>query len=917
MHHNKLIYNSSFLFFYSLLIQFILLQYVFDGSFENILKFSHDSIIYNDNLNKIQNELLSKNNLNIFFEYPYVQYPILIFNYIVEFLTFSSQLGYFITNSILIVFSYIICVKIFGLYEFDKSVAMPFILLISFLINPYIYYFSLFRGEDLLIFSLYLYVIFFIFYFYKFSFKNLIDTLDKHNKFKFLFFLFLVFTAYLFWLRSSIILLLLFGVFFFQLFFLLKKTKFLNLIISLFILSIFLFLIDYLSLRHEIFYNLFFDQNKYLTMIPWEKNIFVPDIIENFLRILSNKRSLMFDQSTIYNSFVGVSKFEVININNIYEFIYSFPLIFFNSIFIFEFDHLINSSDPIFLIHFAYSFLAFISLILIIFEFKYLNLYKCIFLSIYILTNIVIYYVTPIDGTFYRYMMPLNFILSSYGLLRIFMIAKYFYYIILKYINVRLSKEFTENIKITLANTFSNSFLFILFSILIFFREFIIFNDFHFDQGLIIYFIIMSIISFLSIAFINPFTDTLTVFLRDRDSNQLICNLLYIFIFIFILVFLILCFFEQFLGNIYNIDNYSNNFIFFSLFIVILSIPINSVFSSYLIIKDKSNYIFINQLIIPIIFFCYYFIVDINKIETLYNLLSISVLINLILLLLTCIKYDFSFKKPNFELDILKKINSFFKVLIKNIINNIYIPTIFFLSILITANINIDQVIYMGISLKLLSFFYIITITLLSSTVFNFLNKNYILFDDNGVFKNLIILILPIMGLIFIFYPFILFFLEPFIKLTFKDLNSIFLYENIVFIIFIMPLLVFFGMNNKFFIFNNKQYLLFISNIISLILIIISYFLFNKLLTINHFLFILFTIFCFLFFSYLFLFNSLKYKILSILIFLIFSFILYSIYYLIFSNLFLIIFYSMIIFLLTLSIKMNYDINSGEKISFN
>ena len=76
------------------------------------------------------------------------------------------------------------------------------------------------------------------------------------------------------------------------------------------------------------------------------------------------------------------------------------------------------------------------------------------------------------------------------------MIAKYFYYIILKNINVGLSKEFTQNVKITLTNTFSNSFLFILFSILVFFREFIIFTDFHYDKDLVIYFIIMSIIIF-------------------------------------------------------------------------------------------------------------------------------------------------------------------------------------------------------------------------------------------------------------------------------------------------------------------------------------------------------------------------------------------------------------------------------------
>ena len=138
MLHNKILYNTIFLFFYSILIQFILLQFVFDGSFENILKFSHDSIIYNSNLNQIKLELLSQKNFSIFFINPYAQYPILLFNYIVEFLFFSSQLGYFIVNSFLIVFSYIICIKIFSLYEFDTSNTLPFILLISFLINPYI-----------------------------------------------------------------------------------------------------------------------------------------------------------------------------------------------------------------------------------------------------------------------------------------------------------------------------------------------------------------------------------------------------------------------------------------------------------------------------------------------------------------------------------------------------------------------------------------------------------------------------------------------------------------------------------------------------------------------------------------------------------------------------------------------------------
>ena len=129
-------------------------------------------------------------------------------------------------------------------------------------------------------------------------------------------------------------------------------------------------------------------------------------------------------------------------------------------------------------------------------------------------------------------------------------------------------------------------FLFILFSILIFFREFIIFTDFHYDKDLVIYFIIMSIISFLSISFINPFTDTLTTFLKEVKSRYFICSLLYLFIGVFLLIFFLLCIFEKFLGEIYNIIDYKNNLIFVNLFIVIFSIPINSVFSGYLIIID-------------------------------------------------------------------------------------------------------------------------------------------------------------------------------------------------------------------------------------------------------------------------------------------------------------------------------------------
>ena len=250
----------------------------------------------------------------------------------------------------------------------------------------------------------------------------------------------------------------------------------------------------------------------------------------------------MFEQSIIYNSFIGLSNLENSSILSMNDFFLSFPLIFFHSIFIFDFKYIIESNDPIFLLHFAYSFLVFVSLLLLIFELKYLNLFKFIFLIIFLISNTLTYYVTPVDGTFFRYMMPLNFFLSTYGLIKIYLIGKYFYLNFLKFIKIGISKEFTNNIKFTFSETATNSILFLLFSALIFFREFLIFNDFHYDSNLIIYFVVMSIISFLSVSFINPFTDSLTTFIKYKNITIKYCKFnicFYCFHLLFLLLLLL------------------------------------------------------------------------------------------------------------------------------------------------------------------------------------------------------------------------------------------------------------------------------------------------------------------------------------------------------------------------------------------
>ena len=900
-------------------MQFILLELIFDGSFNNILKFSHDSIIYHENLVKLKKLITFQNLYFIFFTELFINYPIIVINYFIELVFNSSQIGYFFCNSLLIVLSYLIVLKIFNTYLIKDTFSISYIILISYIINPYIYYFSLFRGEDLLIFILYIYILFFVFYFCKYTFYNFLHTLKNHFKFRTLSFLLLIFSIYLFWLRPSIILLLIISI---SLFYIFKKLLIsTNLLQGLFIFIFFIFILFFLnnlSFFNESIFNFIFDQNQSFEGNIWKNNPLIPNFIENLLFIISNKRSVMFEQSLIYNSFIGLSRFENSEILSSKDFILSFPLIFFHSIFIFDFNYTINSNDPIFLIHFAYSFLVFVSLLLLIFEFKYLNVYRILFITIFIITNTITYYVTPVDGTFFRYMMPLNFFLSTYGLIKIFFIGKYFYLYFLKKINVGINKEFTRNIKLTFSETTTNSFLFILFSVLIFLREFLIFNDFHYDSNLIIYFVIMSLISFISVAFINPFTDTLTNYLKKKNNiNQLSSNLLILYSLFFFIVFFILLFIEINLGSFYKIINYKNNFNFIILSFVIFSIPINTILSSYLITIRQSKFIFINQLIIPIIFYSYYLFFGLDNIFNVYILLTVSVFFNFLLLFLTCYKFGFKFHKFDLYDDFKSDFIYISKSLGKNLANNIYIPLIFFLSILVTANLNHNYVIFMAISIKLLSFFYTIIITLLSSSMFNFLDIRNNKINDKNIFTNLLILVIPFIGLIFISYPFLIFFIEPFVLLIFKDINSTLLLENIIFILFITPLLVFFGVNNKFFIFMNKQYLLFISNIISLVITVFIYIFLKNYYEINHFFIILLSIICFLFFSYIFLFNSIRYKLKSLFLFIIFNFALYLIYYFIFSNLFIVLFYSMIIFLLFISIKLNREITNESKFTFN
>ena len=164
-------------------MQFILLELIFDGSFNNILKFSHDSIIYHENLVKLKKLITFQNFYSIFFTELFINYPIIVINYFIELVFHSSQLGYFFCNSLLIVLSYLIVLKIFSTYLIKDTFSISYIILISYIINPYIYYFSLFRGEDLLIFILYIYILFFVFYFCKYTFYNFLLTLKNHFKF--------------------------------------------------------------------------------------------------------------------------------------------------------------------------------------------------------------------------------------------------------------------------------------------------------------------------------------------------------------------------------------------------------------------------------------------------------------------------------------------------------------------------------------------------------------------------------------------------------------------------------------------------------------------------------------------------------------------------------------------------------------
>ena len=889
-------------FFFTLTFQLLIFNFFFNYDFQNILNFSNDALIYYEALLQINRIFIEKINFYIFFDYPYFNYPHLIFNFFIELIFGNNQIGYFIFNSIILVVIFSLLLRILNFFSIDVLDNCKLITSLVIILNPFIYLVSMIRGKDIIFSLIFLYIIYFIIYFNNYSKAQIYSVFKKHIKFKIYIFFFILSSIYLTILRPQIsniliisIIFFIFLIFFSNIFF--KKNFKFSLyenIILIFILILGLvcyeLILDVVLISNDKIYyedSLRDLNNRSVHSLTWEYVKYIPDIIEKFTRIVADKRFQLYSIGLENNSYLGVSASESYKFTNIIEVTKALPLIIFHSIFNLDINILYKSNLNN-LVYFIYSFILIFSLSVFIINLNIDNLSYILFLSIYLISNFIIYFVTPIDGSFVRYKLALDLILISFGLNKLKFICNFFLVYILNFIqSFKNNKNLNLNIhKLSFfMKSFSlNSLLILVFSVLMIYREFLIFTNFLYDEKLIKYFIIMSFIGFMSSSLTAPIIDTLS---RQTYKNKnifiklLINTLIGLLIFFFVLIFLLTFFEIYFFKFIYNLDNYEFEYLFFKIFFILFSIPINCILSSYLIYKNKSIFIHISQMIVPIFFILYFYLYSLIFINDVYLIISISVLLNTITLLILCIKNGLNISiKDLISFNFLEFIH-IVKALLKNIINNFFIPFILLLSLIITSNFNQDHFVYYGFSIRFLNISHSIFVILFTSSLLSYLrDKSNLFLSEKNILLNILFLSLPLFFIILLFYPFIYLSIKPVLINFNLDVNILF--ENIVFIIFVIPILCIISLINKFYIYLKKESVLLFSNLISLIFsafsLIILKIIFINFLS-NHFIILMYIFINVLVFSSFFLFESTKYKFLLFAhIFFILSF-LYSLFY--------------------------------------
>lgn len=435
-------------------------------------------------------------------------------------------------------------------------------------------------------------------------------------------------------------------------------------------------------------------------------------------------------------------------------------------------------------------------------NFKNLKNYEFILIIFAICACAFLLFINPNIGSHYRLRQPFIIILIILSFKNWIFISENIYQ---KYVQdiYNLSNKFIYKF---LENGLLNIFLILLFSLFIFFREIIFINYMGINSDISIYFLTITFLSIVANSLNIPLTDIL---LTERKSDKQFITFeivnLFINITLFVFLFIILFFLNApSIFKLLNI-NYHLNFYYILIFsIVLISIPVNALFSSYLFFMNKSRITYSLQLIVPITsIITVYFFKEVLSLKHIFLSISLGIFLNSLLLIIISKINNFNYIIfSQFSIKRLKFI--YFSKLFIISFSLFLINSFILISILFTSFNSLDEIPFVNISFR----FTLLINALISSIITSMFlplisvntNPNKILFIKSSFFFILGFTIL--FSIISLSLDNLIYFFPDVIH------NNLFSEKNISVIISILkliPLTVIIGLLFKYFILIKKE----------------------------------------------------------------------------------------------------------------
>ena len=579
-------------------------------------------------------------------------------------------------------------------------------------------------------------------------------------------------------------------------------------LIKFFIFSIILSLLFYLlssitlnfidTLNSMTASNLIDQKSKYIN-ISIEFLPYFPDFIEQIynkiylLRLHFISHSLLSNPSAIY-----------IDLNNIYIFLKYLPNLIINSILTpfpftiktITYDLFVGLTD----LEMIISYFIYLSFLINI---KNLKSYELNLILFIIICCSILFYVNPNIGTHYRSRQPFTIIL-------IILALKNWTYILIniyeKFAKNNLNKITNKFIYSFLKISSLNSFLILIFALLIFFREVLFIKNIGLSNDLSVYLLSITFLSILSSSLNNPLNDKLVTNKRNNNnllSEKSISQVVYSFLLVILLIILFI-FNSSNLFKIFGIHFEIDFYFILAFSLMLISIPINVIFTSHLYLKNKSSITYLLQLIVPLTSFLFIYIYnDTLELSHIYISISIGIFVNSVFLIIASKinNFDFNiFQDYSFHLIKINQLSNLMQLFLSFFLVNSFI----LISIFYASNNIINEIPIINLGFRFTLLFNALIASIFTSMIMPLILPNNILLK-NLFFKIIIFCSLLLLTLVTFIFISLENFINFFSSLQTIDLLTIKIISTIAVILKIIPLSVIVGLLFKYFIIIRKE----------------------------------------------------------------------------------------------------------------